>query len=72
MKNGYDEDRSEGAKIVLKSMGAVVRKQFTRDVTHVVFKVLTFTRFEMCCYIAVYFRMGVTKPTKKQNSLKST
>lgn len=72
MKNSYDEDRSEAAKIVLKSMGAVVRKKFSRDVTHVVFKVFTFTKFEMRCYTAVYFRMGVTKPTKELNSLKST
>lgn len=71
MKNSYDEDRSEGAKIVLKSMGAVVRKKFTRDVTHVVFKVFHKVK-EMCCYITVYFRMAVTKPTKKLNFLKST
>lgn len=49
VKNSYDEDHSAGAKIVLKSMGAVVREKFTSDVTHVIFKVFTLTKFEMFC-----------------------
>lgn len=35
-----DEDRSGGAKALMKSMGAKVRDIFSKDVTHVIFKVL--------------------------------
>lgn len=34
-----DQDRSSGAKALMKSMGATIRDKFTNDVTHVVFKV---------------------------------
>ncbi|XP_076264727.1 microcephalin isoform X1 [Rhynchophorus ferrugineus] len=39
------EDRSEGVKSVLKSMGAKVKDRITSDVTHVVFKGGSFTTF---------------------------
>lgn len=39
VRGRFDEDRSAGVKSVLESMGAEVCEKFTRDVTHVVFKV---------------------------------
>lgn len=35
----HGQDRSQGVKILMKNLGADVRDTFTKDVTHVVFKV---------------------------------
>lgn len=43
-KNG---DRSEATKTVLASMGATVREQFTKDITHVIFKVRKVQNFHI-------------------------
>nr|CAI5819189.1 unnamed protein product [Callosobruchus analis] len=39
-------DRSQGVKIRIKEMGATVRDQFTKDVTHVIFKDGFFTTYK--------------------------
>ncbi|XP_049819319.1 microcephalin [Aethina tumida] len=41
-----DEDRSGGAKALMKSMGAKVRDIFSKDVTHVIFKDGCFTTYQ--------------------------
>ncbi|KAJ8980809.1 hypothetical protein NQ317_016176 [Molorchus minor] len=41
-----DQDRSNGAKALMRSMGATVRDQFTKDVTHVIFKDGSFTTYQ--------------------------
>lgn len=45
-----DQDRSSAVKALIKSMGATVRDKFTKDVTHVVFKVWSaFTLYFCSC-----------------------
>jgi hypothetical protein len=39
-------DRSDGIKAVMRLMGATIMDQFTKDVTHVIFKDGSFTTFE--------------------------
>ncbi|CAH1986063.1 unnamed protein product [Acanthoscelides obtectus] len=39
-------DRSQGVKIRIKEMGAIVRDQFTKDITHVIFKDGFFTTYK--------------------------
>lgn len=44
------QDRSDGVKALMISMGAVVKDSFTKDVTHVVFKV----RYVLICVLLTY------------------
>nr|CAH7745175.1 unnamed protein product [Callosobruchus chinensis] len=47
-------DRSQGVKIRLKEMGATVRDQFTKDVTHLIFKDGFFTTYKKAQLIKAY------------------
>ncbi|XP_060520180.1 microcephalin [Cylas formicarius] len=44
--NSKNQDRSAGAKVILRSMGAVVEDTFTKHVTHVIFKDGSYTTFQ--------------------------
>lgn len=44
--NSNGNDRSGGAKALLRSMGATVSENFTRDVTHVIFKDGLYTTYQ--------------------------
>ncbi|KAJ8952454.1 hypothetical protein NQ314_007527 [Rhamnusium bicolor] len=49
-----DQDRSNGAKALMRSMGAIVRDQFTKDVTHVIFKDGSFTTYQKAKLMKVH------------------
>ncbi|KAJ8954890.1 hypothetical protein NQ318_016829 [Aromia moschata] len=54
IRSNDNKDRSHGAKALMQLMGAVIRDQFTRDVTHVVFKDGSFTTYEKAKLMKVH------------------
>ncbi|KAL3284459.1 hypothetical protein HHI36_018620 [Cryptolaemus montrouzieri] len=77
--NSNGNDRSAGAKALLRSMGAIVRDQFTRDVTHVIFKDGSYQTYQRAKLLKVHFvsvlwleasrRNGVRVPEKDYPAL---
>ncbi|EFA01060.1 microcephalin [Tribolium castaneum] len=61
-------DKSEGIKAVMKLMGATIREQFTRDVTHVIFKDGSFTTFEKARLMKIHLVSVLWLDAVRRNS----